>query len=827
MGVDWPAFFMRRVEHNCTMAATGTRSWRVGGHGAASIVATAYSGRTALTRITHRSPVRLLPMRTAAAEQAGAALCAIGSHGGGLLGGDVVEVDAVVGANATLALSTQSSTKVYRTLGPTTEQRLRATVALGGLFVNAPDSLVPFANSDLEQTISVALEPGGSAVLVDWIGAGRVANGERWAFRRLWSRTELHLVGAPGDVLGTAAAAAPHVLSQKPQDSGSHDPSGGVEARVWAYADRPADLVEALCLDRPAERAADGSSGARHFGMQLGSATSNEGATFGACATVVLAGPRAAQCVEAFQFAALRCAARRARTRTPSSAQQRHTGAAGAAAGLGAPPLPQDSTADTAAEEAAAAMSDAVDAALKALHGSVHVGVSLADLRHDAAEPSKGLPAAVAVARLVGQRGEDVSRVLAACLSPLAQQLGTVPYADRLHSRATAAVQPRDTAFSPLALFGRAAASTQASLSPGVHSAAEHGMPRPGTFAVHPQLPSGGAAAPELDVAAQWRLCMLVDSCLPTGGFAHSGGLEAAKQLVLGARAGGVGAGKGGAVSAAAIDTVAAMLAAGARSSARLHSAFVASAHAAVSAARAAAPAGARTEGHGSCEEADKADEALHAEWDELDSRLCALLCGLEPAAKASRLQGAALARVAGQWLGATQDLGVHRANASTLARSPGARLLARVHRQTGGASQLRKSPAGVHASIAFGVLAATLDIPLSAAVRAHSFVSARDALSAAIRLDLVGPLQAVALMAMLQGAAHEGERAAEHATRQALVKAGFAPLQAEGDWPLEDALVASQAARLEAVRHAGGCAPLLDTVHACHDLLEMRLFQT
>ena len=39
---------------------------------------------------------------------------AIGSYGGGLLSGDVVELDVAVERDATLVLGTQASTKVYR-----------------------------------------------------------------------------------------------------------------------------------------------------------------------------------------------------------------------------------------------------------------------------------------------------------------------------------------------------------------------------------------------------------------------------------------------------------------------------------------------------------------------------------------------------------------------------------------------------------------------------------------------------------------------------------------------------------------------------------------
>ena len=237
----------------------------------------------------------------------------------------------------------------------------------------------------------------------------------------------------------------------------------------------------------------------------------------------------------------------------------------------------------------------------------------------------------------------------------------------------------------------------------------------------------------------------------------------------------------------------------------RLHSAFVASAHAAVLAASARGADGA-------------VDAQLWDEWAHLDTMLSSLLAGHEPASRASRVQGAALARVGELWL---------RAGGASMRDSAGARLLERAHAAPA-ASSAASALSGVHAATVFGALAAALAVPPTAAVRAHAFVGARDALSAAIRLDLVGPLHAVELMASLRAAAADGERAAEHAARRAIVRAGLAPRPAaDGTWELSDALAASRAARLIAVRHAAGAAPVLDTLHACHDLLEMRLFQT
>ena len=156
--------------------------------GLARVHARIVDGATALTCISHKAPARLLPLHTPAAARRGAARCVLSSLGGGLLQGDAIAVEARVGAGATLQLSTQASTKVYRGARGAA-QSLDADVKAGGLLVVTPDAVTPFQGSRYEQTQTVKLAAGGSCVVVDWLGAGRSANGERWRSLACTSRT--------------------------------------------------------------------------------------------------------------------------------------------------------------------------------------------------------------------------------------------------------------------------------------------------------------------------------------------------------------------------------------------------------------------------------------------------------------------------------------------------------------------------------------------------------------------------------------------------------------------------------------------------------------
>ncbi|KAJ1460509.1 UreD urease accessory protein-domain-containing protein [Pelagophyceae sp. CCMP2097] len=111
-------------------------------------------------------------------------------------------------------------------------------------------------------------------------------------------------------------------------------------------------------------------------------------------------------------------------------------------------------------------------------------------------------------------------------------------------------------------------------------------------------------------------------------------------------------------------------------------------------------------------------------------------------------------------------------------------------------AGQGARPPRIDHGVVAFGALAARLGcvLPLPRAAMRHVlyFTVVRDAFSAAVRLNLVGPLRAVGL--------------------QAALLRGGAPQVAGGGATVPD---------------AASNSPLLDAAHAVHAILDMRLFQS
>lgn len=148
-----------------------------------------------LVSLTHLRAVA--PLALIRSSPLGRTPCVYVSNlGGGLVGGDTIALEAHVGAGASLALLTQASTKVYRSEKQAT-QLLHATVEDDALFVLVPDVVTPFAGADGRQLQTIALGERASMVAIDWVSAGRSANGERWQFRRWESRLHLTRGGVP------------------------------------------------------------------------------------------------------------------------------------------------------------------------------------------------------------------------------------------------------------------------------------------------------------------------------------------------------------------------------------------------------------------------------------------------------------------------------------------------------------------------------------------------------------------------------------------------------------------------------------------------------
>jgi urease accessory protein len=148
------------------------------------------ANRSIVSRAFATSPLRLLTPR----NHGHAAWIYAASFGGGLVGGDALRLDVRVDEGASAFLSTQASTKIYRS-DATTRVDTRAQVGAGASLVIWPDPVVCFADSTYHQQQDVDVAVDGALVLVDWMTSGRRASGERWRFRRYANRLTVRYGG--------------------------------------------------------------------------------------------------------------------------------------------------------------------------------------------------------------------------------------------------------------------------------------------------------------------------------------------------------------------------------------------------------------------------------------------------------------------------------------------------------------------------------------------------------------------------------------------------------------------------------------------------------
>jgi urease accessory protein len=169
-----------QADRTTLRAAPGTGVLAIGRRGTRSLVTRAYA----------TSPLRLLNP----ANHGSAAWVYTSSFGGGLVDGDDITLDIDVAPAAAAYLSTQSSTKVYRSSRGTTATTT-GVVGPRGLLVVTPDPVVPFAGARYRQVQRYDIAADAGLVVADVLVCGRRSRGERWQFAGYESAIEVRIDG--------------------------------------------------------------------------------------------------------------------------------------------------------------------------------------------------------------------------------------------------------------------------------------------------------------------------------------------------------------------------------------------------------------------------------------------------------------------------------------------------------------------------------------------------------------------------------------------------------------------------------------------------------
>lgn len=376
--------------------------------------------------------------------------------------------------------------------------------------------------------------------------------------------------------------------------------------------------------------------------------------------------------------------------------------------------------------------------------------------------------------RILAPSNEDIYRILHYCLKPCSQFLGGLePYKDRIHSSGT--VRSSGSAeVTNLPQNSKSVGPWQSKRSVDELQAIANSL------VYCKQMKSSDQGG---QTNAWFHACLFSDSSLPVGSFAHSLGIEAASQVGLFNH----NEGHSTSVSSCSEEDLADYVYAASRSTARFSTPIILGAYSLVSTAF-------------------NAEQSCHS-WLEIDRYTDKLLKSNGPGRRASMDQGLGFLRIAPALLERNDKIEITnlwkyiKASINNKSNYQESLLI--------GSQSLQHS--GVHAAPLYGLLAGSLGIPPLDACRLFSFGAARDSVSAAVRLNLLGPVAGLSLLSKI------GQQAIEEGTEDALLSM----------IACHDINNSVKELYKDCLRCATTCAPLMDAAQPCHDLLSVRLFRT
>ncbi|KAI8250562.1 putative urease accessory protein ureD-like [Colletotrichum sp. SAR11_239] len=149
------------------------------------------NGLSGLQAMSYQYPLKLISPSPAADQKC--VLVFLLSYGGGLVGGDSVNLSMRVLPHAKLGVVTQGHTKIFKSPSPdvVTRQKLEVNIGEEAGLCLLPDPVQPFDGSVYEQTQIFTAAPTASLCLLDWVTQGRTARGEDWSFVKWSGRNEI------------------------------------------------------------------------------------------------------------------------------------------------------------------------------------------------------------------------------------------------------------------------------------------------------------------------------------------------------------------------------------------------------------------------------------------------------------------------------------------------------------------------------------------------------------------------------------------------------------------------------------------------------------
>ncbi|MEW9871365.1 urease accessory protein UreD [Arthrobacter sp. HS15c] len=156
------------------------------------------SGRSVASHQFHQGALRVL--RPHYLDDSGQVCYVVVNPGGAYLGADLFLLDVEVEAGASLLLTTQSATKIYRTPGSFAEQRMTLRLGEGARLELMPDQLIAYREASYRQNTHITVRPTSSLVMAEVITPGWSPDGASFRYEELRLRNEIRVESKDGGI---------------------------------------------------------------------------------------------------------------------------------------------------------------------------------------------------------------------------------------------------------------------------------------------------------------------------------------------------------------------------------------------------------------------------------------------------------------------------------------------------------------------------------------------------------------------------------------------------------------------------------------------------
>jgi urease accessory protein len=135
------------------------------------------SGVTRLSASTQEPPLRVV---RAFAREDGSSLAHLHNVSGGILGGDRLFLNAILGTRAQVLITTTGATRIYRprTIAAPAEQHNKIEIAEDAILEYVPDQIIPYRDVRFSQHSEIRLAKGAGIFWWEILSPGREARGE-------------------------------------------------------------------------------------------------------------------------------------------------------------------------------------------------------------------------------------------------------------------------------------------------------------------------------------------------------------------------------------------------------------------------------------------------------------------------------------------------------------------------------------------------------------------------------------------------------------------------------------------------------------------------